>query len=397
MTLEKISTEEDLRKSLETFVVDNTDLERLESLVNQFNIFEAVGAVRQELRHSDFLAYLLTPQQNHGLRDILVRKLLQRVVSVAEGIQIPVTAIDLDTWNLEQLEVSREWQNIDILLKDEASDLIVAIENKIGTTEHSDQLERYWQVLQTNFPGKRILGIYLTPDGEKPSHPQFLPIDYGQIAGLIEGLAESRASSLGPDVRIAMLHYAQMLRRHIVSESEIAELCRRIYRKHKQALDLVFDHRPDQQATLWEFLETLIAESPELVSDGSSKQYVRFSSKTWEPPRFPLGQGWTRSGRMLLFEFQNYPDSLRLKLIIGPGPEEVRKKLFQFASDNQPPFKPQAKSLNRLYNEVFARTFLSAKSYADATDEELEIKIREQWEHFKESDLPQILKLFATV
>ena len=42
---------------------------------------------------------------------------------------------------------------------------------------------------------------------------------------------------------------------------------------------------------------------------------------------------------------------------------------------------------------MFARNFLSAKSYTDATDEELEIKIREQWEHFKESDLPLILKL----
>jgi hypothetical protein len=49
------------------------------------------------------------------------------------------------------------------------------------------------------------------------------------------------------------------------------------------------------------------------------------------------------------------------------------------------------------YKEVFARTFLSPKSYADGTDEELEIKIKEQWEHFKESDLPLILKLVATV
>jgi hypothetical protein len=125
-----------------------------------------------------------------------------------------------------------------------------------------------------------------------------------------------------------MVHYTQMLRRHIVSESEIADLCRSIYRKHKQALDLVFDHRPDRQGTLQDFLESLIAAKPELVADFSSKQYVRFSSKTWESPRFPLGQGWTRSGRVLLFEFQNYPDSLKLKLIIGPGPEEVRNRLF---------------------------------------------------------------------
>ena len=117
MTSEKPKTEEDLRELLETFVVDNTDLERLESLVTQFNIFEAVGAVRQELRHSDILAYLLSPQQNHGLRDVFAKKFLQKVVSAADGLHTPVTPIDLDTWNLDQLEVSREWQNIDILLK----------------------------------------------------------------------------------------------------------------------------------------------------------------------------------------------------------------------------------------------------------------------------------------
>jgi hypothetical protein len=36
----------DPQKLLEQFVVNNADLERLESLLNQFNIFEAVGMVR---------------------------------------------------------------------------------------------------------------------------------------------------------------------------------------------------------------------------------------------------------------------------------------------------------------------------------------------------------------
>jgi hypothetical protein len=47
--------------ALEALVVDNPDLERLETLLGQFNIFEALDAVRQERRHSDFLAYLLDP------------------------------------------------------------------------------------------------------------------------------------------------------------------------------------------------------------------------------------------------------------------------------------------------------------------------------------------------
>jgi hypothetical protein len=55
--------EQDL-KALEAFVVDNPDLERLEALLDQFNIFEAIGVVRQELRHSDLLAFLLDSQES---------------------------------------------------------------------------------------------------------------------------------------------------------------------------------------------------------------------------------------------------------------------------------------------------------------------------------------------
>ncbi|MGA7556242.1 MAG: PD-(D/E)XK nuclease family protein [Candidatus Acidiferrales bacterium] len=391
MAVANDKSEVNFRKSLEAFVVDNADLERLEFLLTQFNIFEAIGMVRQEERHSHFLAYLLNPQQNHGLRDVFVKKLLKQVVSVGDGFQFPVSPIDLDTWNLEQSEVSTEWQNIDILLTDERNNLIVAIENKIGTSEHSNQLERYWQVLQKHFPGKRILGMYLSPDGEKPSHANFYSVGYARIASIIEGLSESSGVGLAADVRATMLHYAQMLRRRIVSESEIAELCRRIYRKHKDALDLIDEYKPDQQATIQSFLDGLIESAPELILDFSSKRYIRFSLKNWA--RLPSGQGWTASGRMLLFEFQNLPDSLKLKLVIGPGPLDVREKLFRLALDNQPPFKPQSKSLNKQWNEIFARTFLSAISYEKTTDDELQRKIREQWEHFMESDLPMTTKL----
>src|SRR3712207_3798178 len=62
---EIVRTEQD-RKALEDFVVGNEDLERLEALLDRFNIFEAIGVVRQELRHSDFLAYLFDPRGNHG-------------------------------------------------------------------------------------------------------------------------------------------------------------------------------------------------------------------------------------------------------------------------------------------------------------------------------------------
>jgi hypothetical protein len=397
MHLNSQSTEEELRKCLEALVVDNADLERLESLANQFNIFEVIGAVRQELRHSDFLAYLLNPQQSHGLGDIFVRKLLQRVISKINRPSITVSAVDLDIWNVEASEVFREWQNIDILFVNEANGLVVAIENKIATGEHSDQLERYWQTLRHAHPGKRILGLYLTPDGEEPSHPEFLPVDYGQIASLVEDLASNRQLGANPDVRTLLLHYAQMLRRHIVSESEIAELCQRIYRKHKQALDLIYNHRPDHIAARGEFLRSLIRSCTELAEDFSSKAYIRFTLKNWESAKLKAGQGWTKSGRMLLFEFQNFEDSLKLKLLIGPGPDKTREIIFQCAVNNQPPFKPQAKTLNKQWNEIYSANFLSAKFLEDSSEDEIRRKIEEHWQKFLQNDAKVVSTLINSI
>jgi len=47
------------REALEDFLIENPDLERLEIMLGEFNLFEALGVVRQELRHSDFLGFLL--------------------------------------------------------------------------------------------------------------------------------------------------------------------------------------------------------------------------------------------------------------------------------------------------------------------------------------------------
>jgi len=64
---------------LEALVVNNPDLERLEALLEQFNIFEALGMVRQELRHSDFLAFLCNPSAPHGVGDSEIALLCQRL------------------------------------------------------------------------------------------------------------------------------------------------------------------------------------------------------------------------------------------------------------------------------------------------------------------------------
>lgn len=378
------------RKALEALVVDNPDLERLEALLDQFNIFEAIGAVRQEVRHSDFLAFLFNPQQNHGLGDIFLKRLLQKVLSSEGMTGVAISPIDLDIWSLDEVQVLREWQNIDILLLDEPHHLAVIIENKIDSSEHSNQLQRYRKNVDEHYPGWRVIGLFLTPDGEEPSDERYLSVDYGLICQLLEGVTQSRASTLGPDVLTAITHYTQMLRRHIVAESEIAELCRRIYQKHQRALDLIYEHRPDRQGVIREVLESLIQETTGLALDSASKGYIHFVVQEWDVPALLAGKGWTASGRMLLFEFNNAINSLKLRLYLGPGPQEIRHSLFSTVLDKQPPFRLSYSKLYNKWNMIYDRSFLTPKSYDDGNDDELIEEIRKQWAKFVENDLPLI-------
>jgi hypothetical protein len=378
---------------LEALIVDNKELEQLESLLEQFNIFEAIGAVRQELRHSDFLAFLLDPQQNHGLGDTFAKKLLQRLLSNFERSRFPVSPIDFDVWSLDQTVVLREWQSIDVLLVDELHQLVVLIENKVDSSEHSNQLARYYNIVQQHYSAYKIIAIYLTPEGDDPSDERYVAASYKLIGDLVQELVHTRSSTLGSDVRTLMLHYSQMLGRHIVSDSQIAELCRRIYQKHKKALDLIYEHRPDQQQATLEIIKKLVQQESSLIVDHISKSSLKFAVADWDIPYLLQGQGWTRSGRLLLFEFFNFETELKLMLLIGPGPEEVtpvRQKLLDVAHHDNKVLKPAFTKLGAKHNTIYRRSLLTPKDYEQANAEERETKIKQQWERFLEEDLPKI-------
>ena len=60
--------------------------------------------------------------------------------------------IDLDLWDLDDVEIRLEWFSIDILIIDGQHQLAVIIENKIDSGEHDDQLKRYRQIVNQHYP-----------------------------------------------------------------------------------------------------------------------------------------------------------------------------------------------------------------------------------------------------
>lgn len=183
------------RKLLEAFLTDNDELERLESISGEFNIFTALAAERQELRHSAFLAFLLDPRQNHGLGDEILKPFLQRALSAANR-EMPISGIEVDVWDLAGAEVVRESENIDILVSDQRNRLAIVIENKIDSSEHSSQLERYRERAERRYPDWKIVYVFLTKDGTEPADDAYVALDYGRVAEALGRILNKRASTL---------------------------------------------------------------------------------------------------------------------------------------------------------------------------------------------------------
>jgi len=387
-----MNNQNDDLKELEAFLVNNQNLERLEQLIGEFNIFEALGAVHQEVRHSNFLAFLLNPHENHGMGDRFLKRFLK--TALYNQISPEVNVIDIEVGDFTKALVRREWEGIDILIEDSFNKLIVVIENKIKGSEHSRQLQRYRKLVEQTFPGFKKIYIFLTPEGAQPSDENYIALDYEKIAQSLGSLLETSRSIMGEDVATLMGHYITMLRRHIVTDSKIIELCRQIYMQHQHALDLIFEYRPDLQLNLSEFLQKLIRDTASmhgLVEDQSSKSNIRFGLKEWDNvPELKLAKGWTKTGRMVLFEFGNFKDSLGLWLLVGPGPQTLREIVHSYAMQNPDIFRNANKKVHTKWSQIFKRPVLKRADYESLDEQELKQKISKFWKNFLETDLPAI-------
>jgi hypothetical protein len=174
-----------------------------------------------------------------------------------------------------------------------------------------------------------------------------------------------------------------------VSDSPIAQLCREIYQKHKRALDLIYEYRPDRQDEIRRFLVSLISERKGLILDHSTKSYVYFLSEEWDFLELRVSEGMTPSRRILLFNFENYADRLYLRLSVGPGPEDLRERLLQLTQKDQV-FKSKTTKFGAKFHSIYTNPFITAKSDAGLELDELQTLIRKKWNAFLEQDLPKI-------
>ena len=377
---------------LEEFIINNKSLERLENIVNDFNIFTSLNLINNETRHSNFLSWLMNPKENHNLKDYFLSSLLKVISIRASSLGIKTPSIfDIDNWSFIGTEVLREWRNIDILIKDDDHKLICVIENKIYSKEHSGQLRRYKEIVEQEYPDYQKMFVYLTIEGDEASEDEYMSINYHDITKIITHIIDNKKTSIGEEILIFISHYREMFRRYIMENSEIQEICRKIYSRHKKALDLIFEYKPDLLMEINECLTEIIKNDSDLILDFSSKSFIRFITKKLDfIPR--KGEGWTKSERILLFEFKNNLNGVALYLIIGPGPKEIREKLCKIAKNKLKLFNVAKRKFTGQWFSIYKKPIVKANNYEDKDISEIKKHLKEKIGSFKINDLVKIEK-----
>lgn len=253
---------EEAKKCLLAFKERLTEIELAKD--NGINIFGAVGMQTQEIKHSAFLAWLLNPNQLHGLNGLFLQKVIEKlfIIKVDEALKANSeilaeskikSAEDLSHfYNDSELIVETEKvingadSRIDIFIESKKTKTVLVIENKVFTTTHDNQLKRYEEKLSDRIDWKKIF-VYLTPNGDIPTdggkyNEKWCIFSYKAILNAITELLRSSTLKTNKNLKLKFLleDYIDMVDTNILKgNKELRSLCRQIRREHKEAFDLL--------------------------------------------------------------------------------------------------------------------------------------------------------------
>lgn len=391
---------------LKKFVMDIEEIETLSKSINNFNLFETLGLINQEIRHSNVLAWLFDPFQTHNISYLFLQKFLKDLIifNLNSTEQINETLIfQFETMSYENVEIRREYKNIDILIviNDKDQNYTIIIENKIRSAESKNQLQKYKSIVEKEFKEYKKIFVFLSPDQQIPSENDWITYGYDRIQILLTNILSSKKSEISNSVQEFLEQYLYILRRNIVGDPNIEEICRNLYKKHSKALDLIFQYRPDIYLNIKESIVSFLKDEKDIIldSDNPSKSYIRFTTKKIDLSVPKKGSGWTNSQRIVLFEFQNLSDRLNLKLYIGPGEKTLREKLhLMLNAENDSIFLPK-KNLTDKWHSVYSYDILKKTDYSKIEDSEFETtdkKIKDSLKNNFLADLVIIEKFIAS-
>ena len=79
--MDKVIATKTQENILNALLLDSTCFKALDRWIGEFNIFDTLGISRWEIKHSNILAWLLSPSENHNLGTDFLNGIIEKILS----------------------------------------------------------------------------------------------------------------------------------------------------------------------------------------------------------------------------------------------------------------------------------------------------------------------------
>lgn len=347
-------------EAIDRFLADNLEFEKLSAGLSQFNVFRALKIEKMEIRHSNVLAWLLDPNESHGFSDIALRRILSNILLLSDKTIPGISAAKAELLDYTDIEVLREWKNIDVLAIDRSNKIVLLFENKIHSGESKGQLVKYLQTVKNEYAGYIIVPVFLTLDGHESSDEKasdYIIYSHLQLHSMLEKLFEQRKSQLAEPVQVFIKHYLDTLKRLTMQDKELIDLCKTIYRKHREAINLIVEY--GMTSAFSSAVEEVIKRDGSYdILSGTPSQYW-FLPQSWVSLVPENGLAWASLKRpvSICCWFEFYKGTLYSHFeICKMDDPDLRLKYVNALKEAGYPLKNKAFNRNATYSRFYGKT-----------------------------------------
>lgn len=345
------------KQLLINFAVNNDKLERLKARTNRFNPLKVLKVQDYEIRHSNILAWLFDPSQNHNLDDRILKRFLLKVLLRPDNDELLDNmdiVYQLQQESLNDVKVFRENSHIDILLVSESHKTLILIENKVYSGEGLDQLMRYFDKVKSDYADYFVIPIFLTLDGAQPTHKKYFSGSYDDVLDAIEFVKNEYKNRTSPEVIAFLEYYIEILKEKYAMDDELKKLCKEIYLENKEAIDMIYAE--GNQIDIGQAIENFDFKYPEVEALIKKNRTFWFVLDSFTKSKNSGIESWG-GGYPVCLWFSEYYGRLKLTLEVGPFNDvEKRIRFLNSLISMGLDISERAKEPTRKYTRIYTET-----------------------------------------
>jgi hypothetical protein len=350
----------------------NLEFARLDDVLRKFNIFQALGVQKREIKHSAFLGFLLDPNQTHGFGSKFLTEFLRLCSTRLDGniplldlnISLAKVVFEIRFFNKKSLDLI-----VEIPYLSEKKRCVIAIENKIDSSESDGQLRNYSDGLRKHYDDCDVdlRKIFLTAHGDQPNDESWTGMTHSEVVlPAVEALLQNSEDTLSDYFIQVMMDYGDTINQASDSNKAADDLIASMDKKliaavqsdkgklnrvstlFPRAWAYLKSYESDPRVAVLRWFEASDVFTNPLLVESSTRNYLRLSflsagnRKNLIEICSVASRGWLASSANLVLELILSPSAGhndlmdgRLKLVLGPTNSDFhhRQELFDYLRD----------------------------------------------------------------